>query len=63
MPNASVVYGSEVELGKRPPLSAEGIEKLAALYSAEVSPLLEAACRGRGHIEIDMGSPGPPFNL
>jgi transcriptional regulator with XRE-family HTH domain len=55
--NVSVVYVSEVELGKRPPFSAERIEKLAVLYNAEASPLLEAACRERGYLEIDMASP------
>jgi transcriptional regulator with XRE-family HTH domain len=52
----SIVYVSEVELGKRPPFSAERTEKLANFYETDVRPLLQAACRERGYLEIDMHS-------
>jgi len=55
--NVSVVYVSEVELGKRPPFTAERIERLSEFYKADATPLLEAACRERGYLEIDMDSP------
>jgi transcriptional regulator with XRE-family HTH domain len=52
----SIVYVSEVELGKRPPFSAERIEKLATFYETDADPLLQAACRERGYLEIDMNA-------
>ncbi len=54
--NVSVVYVSEVELGKRPAFSTDRIEKLAVYYHTDAAPLLEAALRERGYLEIDMES-------
>ena len=47
-------YLSEVELGKRPPLNRERIEKLAKLYETDPAPLREHAFRERGILEVDV---------
>ncbi len=57
--SVSVVYISEVELGKRPAFSRERIESLAKLYGTDPQPLLEEACREKGFLEVDMEFASP----